>query len=495
MNEAKQIIRKNKKESFHKVLPWLAFAVLYSVTVAWWTTPSQQQKETINDLDILGSSQGLPKPSSGSDSDSNSEWCGDWIPRGSLGHPHYDETKEVLSAVQPNKSSSIDNKMPSCHKQSTVGTLYEPDATKLFCGPQFFMFDHDTDDRDNTSTTGTHRRRPPARVALDLQRRRHGTSKTQQQQQQQQPEYSIISPSHPVASVLNETAPLLCQHTIGAWEVIFILDASWDDSLQVLKNILVSPQCLSSSLVRARVLVTTMSIFETSSDNLGMTLAQPSHFYIEVQSDMYLQRRGWNRDLARPVLEYNDVFSVSGRCGHSQGPSRGHMLGRCGPNVEHMDERLEKKTAHSFYVTATNNRGPLLYRADALRELKYYDEVHFFLGNDDHDLSRRAAWKGWYASYKYTPFYAPLNKSPGRNKEYVKHIPESAKVEERAHNVYREKLRKSSNSCSDPMVQGFPPYALKQHSERQLSPNFTIHDPLPAVLPPIFRLSSSEKRL
>jgi hypothetical protein len=63
-----------------------------------------------------------------------------------------------------------------------------------------------------------------------------------------------------------------------------VLDASYDNSLQVLKDILLSKYCQENAgMVRARILVQPTAVFETSSDNLGLTLAdRPSYFYIEI---------------------------------------------------------------------------------------------------------------------------------------------------------------------------------------------------------------------
>ena len=104
------------------------------------------------------------------------------------------------------------------------------------------------------------------------------------------------------SDVIRQTAMLICNHTVGIYDIIFILDASLDDSLPTLRDILISPTCLGSSMLRARVLVQPTAVFKTSADNLGLTLADPSHFYIEVQADMVLDERGWNWNLVRPML-------------------------------------------------------------------------------------------------------------------------------------------------------------------------------------------------
>jgi hypothetical protein len=98
-------------------------------------------------------------------------WCGDWTPFGNLGNESYDaRMKEPLSQV-----------IQSC-RDTEVGLDYKPPPKQLYCNPPL-----------------TAHHRLPAILALDLQR-----------QPKVQPEYTLVSPSHSVASVLNMTAPLIC---------------------------------------------------------------------------------------------------------------------------------------------------------------------------------------------------------------------------------------------------------------------------------------------
>lgn len=349
----------------------------------------------------------------------NGSWCGDWTPHGSLVDPDYD----------PRITSTMHEAIPSCRgftsdsREIKVGEDFEPNAELLFCQP-----DLSAHNRSNSF------------LALDLQR--HPL---------QQPTYSLISPSHNVEQVLSKTVPLICQHTVGRWEIVFVIDASYDDSLRVIRDVLLGDICQSSSLIRARVLYSPTSIWETSSDNLGFTLAAqsngtaPSHAYIEIQSDMNLGQYGWNRDLIRPLLEYGDIFSVSGRCAHSL--RAGPVVGRCDDNVRSLDSGKQRETKDSVIVFQTNNRGPLAFRPDALKELGYLDEVNFYLGNDEHDLNRRAAFFGWYPAYKYVSFFAPLNQSPQRKKMYQKKTPAAVQALDSEYVDFRRQRPTNTSKC------------------------------------------------
>jgi glycosyltransferase involved in cell wall biosynthesis len=298
------------------------------------------------------------------------KWCGDWTPFGNLGNHTYNARLRSL----------IDDDILSCAEDSQVGQDYLPYSNQLFCRPPM-------------DAGG----RKPAILALDL--------KLHQRKSISQPEYTIIHTSHSNAAAIQKSVPSICKYTTGNWEVVFVLDAPYDRSLQVLREILISPLCLNSFMTRARVYVQpSPRIMETSRENLVMTASRPSHFYIVLPPAVVLQDRGWNRELARVPLAYPDVFSVSGQCGSSPY----YAYGRCNANnVQETgnDKRLKTENTNDVYLTETNNRGPVLWRADVLKQLGYLDEYTFFHeGGDLDDLNKRALLRGWFPSYKYVNF-------------------------------------------------------------------------------------------
>lgn len=391
--------------------------------------------------------------------------CGEWTPNGNLGNPNFD----------PRTVAPVLEGWESCRtggSQVQVGMDYRPDkhhgsSTQLFCNP-----DLKEGGRENSI------------LVLDVQfrsGRNNSTGNLLNVVGQLQPEYSLVIPSHCAASTMEKTIPSICNYTAGLWEVIFILDSSWDESLQVLRNILLSPVCqINKGLLRARILMQPTSIYETSADNLGFSLGNPSHFFVEVQSDMYLSEYGWNRDLARPFFEYDDIFSISGRCGHPVNCG-GNSVGRCGADVGELNEVLKNQTRDSIIITQTSNRGPVVWRADALRSLNFLDEVNFYLGDDDHDLNRRAMHRGWYTAYKYAAMYAPLNLSPGRNAALKARIPEEIKAKEA---TYREIRAGLSNHACDPSIpfgQFSPVCPSESRVLSSILPNFDWDSPLPGL--------------
>jgi hypothetical protein len=377
-------------------------------------------------------------------------FCGEWmryVP-GTIPQPPWD----ILS---------LSDGIPKCQEtKDSVGYTFFPNASKLYCNPKL-------------QEAG----RLPAVVALNLQRRpMNGTHPTR-------PEYAIVSPSHNVAEILNITARQICSMTVGLWEIVFVLDFPYDSSLTVLRDIVLSDTCQQNKgLLRARVVIQPSPVFETSSDNIGFFLLEdvPSHFFLELQSDMMIEGYGWNYDLARPILERNNIFSVSGRCGHSLLKRRGYQVGRCSRNFRKLDNKLEKDTYNSFYVTDTNNRGPIIYRADMLRSLKFYNEVEFFLGDDDHELNKRARTQNWSVAYKYAKVYSPIRFSPMRNKEFKAILNDKAKLEEESVLEYRRRRHNHSICGPDSVSYSGMQFALK-HNLNNFSTDFDFHQPLPPL--------------
>ena len=369
-------------------------------------------------------------------------WCGEWTPRGGLSNKEFDPyyVEAISHNYVPSCSSTSGNKGLN-RLSGNVGQTYAPPSCILFCDPPL----------QGGDKGGFYRRDPPV-LALDLMRLPAMGSKVTKSQILRnltysapidrntgekhyqlstdgtiRPEMSIVMPTHNAEEALKLSLPALCRHTAGLWEIVLILDQCYDESLVVMRSILLD-ECLSprSGLVRARLLSQPTAIFETSSDNLGFSLASnfhirfasnrrdgPTHAYAEVQSDMVVVRSGWNFDLLRPMLSYGDIVAVSGRCGHLRRGGWGH--GRCNTDFANFDVNAYEAHKDTVRILQTVNRGPLLFRADALESLGFLDEVNFHQGNDDHDFTRRAFNRGWAVGYKYGAVYAPVGLSPTGN--------------------------------------------------------------------------------
>lgn len=180
-----------------------------------------------------------------------------------------------------------------------------------------------------------------------------------------------------------------------------------------------SPLQIHSLLTEMSIIEQPSSVFETTSDNMGMSYACPSKYFILVQADMNILSPGWNLMLSRPTELFADVFSVSARCAHTfPGQVPFNAYGRCGEDVGQIPSaKWLAHAEHTVYLPGTVNRGPLLLQADRMEALGMLDERLCVLGDDDHDLMARACTEfGWRAAGYFAPsFFAPLSDGASRD--------------------------------------------------------------------------------
>lgn len=273
--------------------------------------------------------------------------------------------------------------------------------------------------------------RDAARMAVDIQLF------------ERQPDFTVVMSIHNQADILPKNVMSVLASTTGIWEFVLVFDECSDGSLEQVQKVLKThlsslfslsqenkdrnsaaiPVCqdkfehmgaemlvdVPSLLTRIRLMVQPTSVWETSSDNIGMRSSQPLKYYILVQPDMEILELGWNTRLTVPLEIYPDLLAVSARCAHSANGS--DLIGRCGQNI---DVRLSKEELVTFrnhvHLRDTANRGPLALRADRMVVLGFLDEHNFHLGDDEHDLCYRAYIHfQWRCAYYPIDFIAPLS--------------------------------------------------------------------------------------
>ena len=243
---------------------------------------------------------------------------------------------------------------------------------------------------------------------------------------------TLVTSVYNAAPALEKSLPHLFLKTTGSWEFVLVLDACYDASYSTAVK-LIQSYFEGSSCVRARIIIQPTAVWEVSSDNIGMRVSSPRQAYILYQADTVMEEKGWNERMLVQLLSNNSIFAISGRCGHSIDMKE--TVGRCGPDVS---ERLgDNVSMHTFYVTETVNRGPLLLRSHTTQKLGFLDESRFLLDDDDHDLNARARKLGYIVGYLPINFYAPLDLSAKRNPQYRSHTPRSIIQNEAAYKAYR----------------------------------------------------------
>jgi hypothetical protein len=227
------------------------------------------------------------------------------------------------------------------------------------------------------------------------------------------PEYSISFVVHDHGHLLNQTLASLFLRTCGSYEVVITLDNCHDDSSVWVWEIISSYLRLGSIgplkrnttpcnglLTRVVVFEAVTDMFETAADNLAMSSTSPNGFYILVQADTLIYQHGWNVHMSLPLRLNSILLGVSGRCGHAFsecGGGRNNRVGDCSYETRHPALELQ----FSVFIADVIVRAPLLLRANYTQQLYFFDQVHYKLGKDDHDLCRRGWVSGWTVGKMY----------------------------------------------------------------------------------------------
>lgn len=216
------------------------------------------------------------------------------------------------------------------------------------------------------------------------------------------PEFSVVIPIHNQEKIIVTNLNSILSHMDGKFELFLIIDASNDTTLETILEWIETVNC--PSLTKLVVILSVTPLFETAADNIGFRLAQ-APLIIEIQADMRMTEKGFNRILERPFKKYENVIGVSGRCAHNFIQTNG--IGKLGVLVEKPYDTILSQ--NKFYVFGTCNRGPLILQKNKLKELGYLDETNFFLDNSEHDLFARAfVQKGWICGYVPIEFVSPI---------------------------------------------------------------------------------------
>jgi len=357
----------------------------------------------------------------GQERQTDGERSGNWT----RSAPHPEVNRSFCCSYYENEHVTAISGFPLCENTLAVG------RAPRFLFPLF----------GNPDTEGGGRRAP--RVMLDAH------------QSLNQPQMSIVMSVYNAGPALEVSLPALFTATTGEWELLVVLDACYDNSLDVVRN-LTHHFLRKSTCVRLRVIEQRTAVWETSSDNIGMRISAPEKAYVLLQPDIIITERGWNErmlermhvegayekrgnaKLLRANYSHTLLFAISGRCAH--GHAGDSHIGRCDRDfAAPLPSNIDKNVLH---VRETVNRGPLMLHAQRAQELGFLDETHFIMGNDDHDLMRRAGGKGYFAAYLPLGLYSPLYLSAQRNSSFRKHTPPDVKAAEHAYSCFRRKLRK-----------------------------------------------------
>ena len=223
-----------------------------------------------------------------------------------------------------------------------------------------------------------------------------------------EPIYSIVTPVYNQENIIIKNIKSYLENTLDYFEIIIVLDFCFDDTEKNLLKFLDTYNNTLTKLTNITIFKNSEKpLFETKCDNIGFRAAR-GKYCLEIQADMEMTLYGYNIELTKPFLMFNNVIAVSGRCAHSLFLEEEQVVGKIiSDDLELSIEQLEVEP-NIFYVLDTCIRGPLLLDRAKLEELGFLNEIDYFLDNSDHDLMLRA-----YLEKEYICGYVPINfKSP-----------------------------------------------------------------------------------
>lgn len=195
---------------------------------------------------------------------------------------------------------------------------------------------------------------------------------------------SVILTVHNQQDIVGQTIESLIKNASDAVnEIIIIFDGCTDMSYEVVCSVITDyVNKFHFKIIYAA------NVFETKANNIGLK-AVTNPYAIINQDDCWVLEKYYDQKLLKPILQFNDVFAVSGRNAHDimNRPDGTLFHPNCaGSNTEFHEQNI-------FYIRQVVNRGPLLLKMDIVKQLHYLDEDFAPLTYDDHSLCIEAAKK------------------------------------------------------------------------------------------------------
>lgn len=305
------------------------------------------------------------------------------------------------------------------------------------------------------------------------------------------PHGSIVMVVHNAARALNWSLPLLFQLTESCSELLVLLDQctdsnflysplfvrnwtaserNWSASLETVVSRL--DGFLASRFKRVRVLLQQTPIWESAGENILMSISDPLKYYVSVQPDNLVQEVAWDLQLSRPLDSFNDVFSVSGMLAHALGtrtPTTRFLKNRPmirDPVLSTAPRAASLQDRDHYYVRDTSSRGPLLFHAQRIQQLGFFDHELYYLEDSDHDIHCRALvlhnWSTGVVALRQKESNALKTKRNGENvatnaaKDESRHVLSRIKAREK---IVRAKGRRGCLHEQEKILKQMPPRA------------------------------------
>lgn len=218
-------------------------------------------------------------------------------------------------------------------------------------------------------------------------------------------------------------------NTTGNYELVMVLDACTDNSLQrAEKFVKQNPQ------IETKIIVSSVELFECKGNNLAAKNSTGDYIAI-LQDDQVIIEKGWDERILKPFKAFEDVFAVGGRSAHNWGLNPYSMdLMRARP-LKHRwcDILFVKDLADRYRINRDTfacrdyiNRAPYVVNHKDFQALNYFDESFSPMIGEEIDLAYRVKkllnkrfgvyWIDWFARSEWG---STRDIQTGETKEWV----------------------------------------------------------------------------
>ena len=229
---------------------------------------------------------------------------------------------------------------------------------------------------------------------------------------------------------------------------------------------------LASRFKRVRVLLQQTPIWESAGENILMSISDPLKYYVSVQPGQFSPRscmgsaafsafglfqrclqRFWNA-CARAWHAYATTRFLKNR------PMIRDPVLSTAPRAASLQDR------DHYYVRDTSSRGPLLFHAQRIQQLGFFDHELYYLEDSDHDIHCRALvlhnWSTGVVALRQKESNALKTKRNGENvatnaaKDESRHVLSRIKAREK---IVRAKGRRGCLHEQEKILKQMPPRA------------------------------------
>ena len=300
-----------------------------------------------------------------------------------------------------------------------------------------------------------------------------------------QSKISVITVVMPVFNtdkiILKRNITSIIEKMLLPFDFILIFDGSDKNLINYILNFIKNKNINKYKLNNFSIYKFKKSVFETTCDKLGINKSK-TRYVIEIQADMLMHQKGFDKYLVKAMKKYNDLIALSGRGCLLLKPIYDHYLKSTGTDlkidnfykikvnylkllIKNIIKRLkiiffnfkdykiscgdvlpsDKKFLkfgiagqlgeliefsmkncgfkNKIYLSEIVMRGPLLIDKLKYDELGGLDNFSFFQGYDEIDLMIRAwKYKKYRCGYVRINFESPLNDGTTRKKKTFKQI-------------------------------------------------------------------------